>query len=53
MPAAEIVTDLERLGELAPEWDALAAACALPQMSPAWVLAWWRIFRRDLEGAAA
>lgn len=38
----EIVTDLDRLAALAPEWDALAVAGALPQMSPAWVLAWWR-----------
>jgi CelD/BcsL family acetyltransferase involved in cellulose biosynthesis len=42
MLEAELVTDVERLRELAPEWDALAAACTLPQMSPAWVLAWWR-----------
>ncbi len=38
----ELVTDVERLEALAPEWDALAVAVALPQMSPAWVLAWWR-----------
>ena len=42
MADAELVTDVERLAALAPEWDALAVACALPQMSPAWVLAWWR-----------
>jgi CelD/BcsL family acetyltransferase involved in cellulose biosynthesis len=41
MPETELVTDVERLGALAPEWDALAEACELPQMSPAWVLAWW------------
>jgi len=39
---AELVTDVERLAALAPEWDALAVANGLPQMSPAWVLAWWR-----------
>jgi CelD/BcsL family acetyltransferase involved in cellulose biosynthesis len=39
---AELVTDVERLAELTPEWDALAVAAQLPQMSPAWVLAWWR-----------
>lgn len=39
---AELVTDVEELGALTPEWDALAVAAALPQMSPAWVLAWWR-----------
>jgi CelD/BcsL family acetyltransferase involved in cellulose biosynthesis len=42
MAAVELVTDVERLGALTPEWDALASACASPQMSPAWVLAWWR-----------
>jgi CelD/BcsL family acetyltransferase involved in cellulose biosynthesis len=42
MRETELVTDVERLAALAPEWDALAVACALPQMSPAWVLAWWR-----------
>lgn len=42
MPEAELIADVERLDALAPEWDALAEACALPQMSPAWVLAWWR-----------
>ncbi|HEX5146224.1 MAG TPA: GNAT family N-acetyltransferase [Conexibacter sp.] len=42
MLAAELVTDVEALDALAPQWDALAADCALPQMSPAWVLAWWR-----------
>ena len=42
MSEAELVTDVERLAALTPEWDALAAASGLPQMSPAWVLAWWR-----------
>src|SRR4051794_29147079 len=42
MPEAELIVDAERLVELTPEWDALAVACGLPQMSPAWVLAWWR-----------
>jgi len=42
MLEAELVTAVERLDALASEWDALADACALPQMSPAWVLAWWR-----------
>jgi CelD/BcsL family acetyltransferase involved in cellulose biosynthesis len=38
----ELVTEVQRLEALAPAWDALAVADALPQMSPAWVLAWWR-----------
>jgi len=42
MPGAELVTEVERLAELTPEWDALAAECGMPQLSPAWVLAWWR-----------
>lgn len=42
MLEAELVTDVERLAELTPAWDALAVAAQLPQMSPAWVLAWWR-----------
>jgi CelD/BcsL family acetyltransferase involved in cellulose biosynthesis len=42
MPESELVTDLASLAALAPAWDALAAANGLPQMSPAWVLAWWR-----------
>jgi len=42
MPETELVTDPASLAALAPEWDALAVASELPQMSPAWVLAWWR-----------
>jgi CelD/BcsL family acetyltransferase involved in cellulose biosynthesis len=42
MADAELLTDVASLAAIAPEWDALAGACALPQMSPAWVLAWWR-----------
>jgi CelD/BcsL family acetyltransferase involved in cellulose biosynthesis len=42
MLEAELITDVEQLAALSADWDALAAACALPQMSPAWVLAWWR-----------
>ena len=42
MLEAELVTDVERLAALTPEWDALAVAAQLPQMCPAWVLAWWR-----------
>jgi len=38
----ELITDLAALEALAPEWDEVAVAAALPQMSPAWVLAWWR-----------
>jgi CelD/BcsL family acetyltransferase involved in cellulose biosynthesis len=41
MPEVELVTDVESLDALVPEWDALAAVNGLPQLSPAWVLAWW------------
>jgi len=39
---AEVVSDPERLAELAPAWDALAVACGRPLCAPAWMLAWWR-----------
>lgn len=42
MSDAELLTDIAPLAAIAPEWDTLAAAAGLPQMSPAWVLAWWR-----------
>jgi CelD/BcsL family acetyltransferase involved in cellulose biosynthesis len=42
MLTGESIVDLGAMEDLYAEWDALAVACALPQMSPAWVLAWWR-----------
>jgi CelD/BcsL family acetyltransferase involved in cellulose biosynthesis len=42
MPDVELLTDVASLAAITPEWDTLAAADGLPQMSPAWVLAWWR-----------
>jgi CelD/BcsL family acetyltransferase involved in cellulose biosynthesis len=39
---AEIVTELDRLEELAPGWDALAVACHRPRSAPAWTVAWFR-----------
>jgi CelD/BcsL family acetyltransferase involved in cellulose biosynthesis len=41
MPDHEIVCEPGALRELAPEWDRLAVASGRPQMTPAWVLAWW------------
>ena len=38
---AELIVDLPMLEGLRSEWDALAVACGLPLMSPAWILAWW------------
>lgn len=40
----ELVSDLDRARALYPEWDALAAACRLPTMAPAWILGWWEHF---------
>lgn len=42
MLETELIGEVERLAQLAPAWDELAVADALPQLSPAWVLAWWR-----------
>jgi CelD/BcsL family acetyltransferase involved in cellulose biosynthesis len=39
---AELIAEVEGLAAVAEEWDALAVAAALPQMGPAWLLAWWR-----------
>jgi CelD/BcsL family acetyltransferase involved in cellulose biosynthesis len=36
-----LIADLGELEELYEPWDALAVADGLPQMTPAWVLAWW------------
>lgn len=38
----ELITDISALEALYGEWDELAVACKLPQMSPAWQLSWWR-----------
>jgi CelD/BcsL family acetyltransferase involved in cellulose biosynthesis len=38
----ELIVELDPLERLYPEWDALAVAQGQPQMSPAWVLGWWR-----------
>ncbi len=38
----ELLSELESLEALAPEWDALAVANALPLMAPAWIISWWR-----------
>jgi CelD/BcsL family acetyltransferase involved in cellulose biosynthesis len=38
----EIVTELGRLEQVSPGWDALALACRRPRSAPAWTLAWFR-----------
>jgi CelD/BcsL family acetyltransferase involved in cellulose biosynthesis len=43
----ELIVDANALGALYAEWDALAVANKLPQMSPAWQLAWWRHLAPD------
>jgi CelD/BcsL family acetyltransferase involved in cellulose biosynthesis len=42
MSDCELISDLAGIEELAPEWDALAAAESNPVTTPAWILAWWR-----------
>lgn len=42
MLEAELICDEPGLEAIQAEWDALAIACELPLMAPAWVLAWWR-----------
>jgi len=42
MPEAELITERGSLESLSEEWDALAVADSEPQMSPAWIIAWWR-----------
>lgn len=39
---AEVVTELDRLEEFAPGWDALAVASNRPRSSPVLTLAWYR-----------
>ncbi|MGH2902539.1 MAG: GNAT family N-acetyltransferase [Solirubrobacteraceae bacterium] len=42
MLSSELITDPRSLDSLESEWDALAVACRLPLMTPAWVMSWWR-----------
>ncbi|MDI9848041.1 GNAT family N-acetyltransferase [Rhodoblastus sp. 17X3] len=45
----ETIRDLSRLGELAEEWERLAASLSphLPFNFPNWALNWWPAYRRD------
>jgi CelD/BcsL family acetyltransferase involved in cellulose biosynthesis len=38
----ELIVDLARAEQLAPEWDALAVESGEPTAAPGWMLAWWR-----------
>ncbi len=44
--AIELCSDVGRLRELAPEWDALLCRSASnePVLTPLWQLAWWQVF---------
>jgi len=42
MASEELISDLGAAEALAPEWDGLAVACALPLCAPGWMLSWWR-----------
>lgn len=39
---AELITDGNRLEQLAAAWDALAVTCGRPLVTPAWMLGGWR-----------
>jgi CelD/BcsL family acetyltransferase involved in cellulose biosynthesis len=42
VPASELIIALDDLDAVYDGWDELACSAGLPQMSPAWILAWWR-----------
>jgi CelD/BcsL family acetyltransferase involved in cellulose biosynthesis len=45
----EVLAEPEALELLAPEWHALATACAEPLAAPAWVLTMWRLLDREIQ----
>lgn len=45
----ELLVEPDELEALAPEWHALATACAEPLATPAWVLTMWRLLDRDIQ----
>ncbi|HST39198.1 MAG TPA: GNAT family N-acetyltransferase [Conexibacter sp.] len=47
----ELVSELEALDALAPEWDELAVAARQPMTAPAWMLTLWRHLRAPEEQA--
>ena len=48
----EVVTRIERLAEVAADWDELLSRCreSHPTLSPPWLLAWWSVFGTDGAG---
>lgn len=49
MAIVDIFTDVEALEKLIPEWDELSSNLLpwMPFKSAAWLITWWRHFRRD------
>jgi CelD/BcsL family acetyltransferase involved in cellulose biosynthesis len=42
MTSLDLIDDIAGAERLAPAWDELARACALPLCAPGWMLSWWR-----------
>jgi len=42
MAESEMIVELDGLDRVYDDWDELARAAGLSQMTPAWILAWWR-----------
>jgi CelD/BcsL family acetyltransferase involved in cellulose biosynthesis len=40
--SGEVIREIGRAQELAPEWDILAVCAGRPYCAPSWLLAWWR-----------
>src|SRR5512140_1932892 len=49
MAAVDLITSIEALERIAPEWEALHRRCpdATPFQSPHWCLPWWKKFGSD------
>jgi CelD/BcsL family acetyltransferase involved in cellulose biosynthesis len=48
----EVVTQIERLAEVAGEWDELLSRCHSPHptVTPHWLLGWWSVFGTEGSG---
>jgi CelD/BcsL family acetyltransferase involved in cellulose biosynthesis len=49
MPQVDVLTDIEAVEKLIPEWEQLSAGLHpwTPFTTPAWLMTWWKYFRRD------
>lgn len=49
MSSVELITEIETLVKLLPEWEQLGDSLLpwTPFATPAWLLTWWKCFRRD------